>query len=351
MPQIKVILLCVSLFVYVSIIAQIQEKNLVPNSSFEQYKGRNPKPSITSAKPWQNVGTVDFFIKPDSKDTSVYKGAHSGKCYAGVRFQKKYKEYTYVKLTEPLKKGREYSFSMYVRLLDESTVLIKQLGVYFSKEPFKMGMIFNPEGIIKTTYKGGLSGNFEWIPITGKYVAQGGEKYLIIGNFTSNTKEDFVKRNKWNIFELKEAFYYLDDVTLIDTSYVPPPPIKEIITKPDTVKIHKRVEVKTVYFENSSYKIQKKSLTLIEQIVTLCSANPLMEIEVKGYADNQGAEALNMQLAKERAASVYEYLKKRGVTNIMEYEGYGSANPLAPNDTPENRAKNRRVEIYLITKF
>ncbi len=341
------LLFCVDTF------AQIQEKNLVPNSSFEVYKGRSPKAIVTSAKPWQNVGTVDYFIKTDVKDTSVFKGPHSGKCYVGMRFQKKYKEYAYVKLLEPLKKGREYYFRMYVRLLDVSTVSMKQLGVYFSDSPFKMGMVFNAEGLIDTTYKGGLAGGFGWMPITGKYKAKGKEKYLIIGNFTTNTKEDFVKRNRWEIFELKEAFYYLDDVSLIDTSYIAPAKVNNVDTVivKDTVVIHKAIEIKTLYFENSSYQLTKKSLVIIGQIIALSDGNPSMELEIKGYADNQGGETLNLQLSKDRAQNVYDYLKKKGVKNSMKYDGYGSIDPIAPNDTPENRAKNRRVEIYLIKKF
>jgi len=213
-----------------------------------------------------------------------------------------------------------------------------------------MGMTFNSEGLIDTTYKGGLAGGFGWMPITGKYVARGKEQYLIIGNFTTKTKEDFVKKNKWNIFELKEAFYYLDDVALMDTSYVEPAKIKDSVFK-DTIKVHKIVEIKTVYFENSSYDLQKKSLAIVGQVIALAEGNPSMEIEIKGYADNQGAESLNMQLSKERALSVYNYLKKKGVVNPMTHEGFGSKDPIVPNDTPENRAKNRRVEIHLIKKF
>lgn len=333
-----------------NIFAQTEGRNLVPNSSFESYKGKTPKPVIKSAKPWLNVGTVDFYIKTPKEDTSVFKGPHSGKCYTGMRFQSKYKEYAYVKLAEPLKKGRTYFFSMYVRLLDVSTVSIKQLGVYFSDSPFKMGMVFNKDGLIDTTYKGGLAGGFGWIPITGKYMAHGKEKYLIIGNFTTNTKEDFVKKNKWDVFELKEAYYYLDDVSLIDTVYVEPPKIKNIgyFEFNDPIGAPIIIKAKTVYFENASYQLQTQSLTIIDELLALLAGNSTLEVEIKGHADNQGTETLNMQLSQERAKAVYEYLKKKGVTNEMTYKGFGSSQPIAPNDTPENRAKNRRVEIHLI---
>jgi outer membrane protein OmpA-like peptidoglycan-associated protein len=358
--KIKFVFITVLLFsacFYNNLFSQIKERNLVPNPGFEVYKGKKPLPVIKSAKPWVNVGTVDFYNKIDSKDSSEFKGPHTGKCYVGIRFQAKYKEYAYVKLIETLKKDREYYFSMYVRLNDLSTVAIKQLGVFISDSPFKMGMQFNPEGIIDTTYQNGLSGNLGWIPISGKYKAKGGEKYLIIGNFTTETKEDFVKKNKWKVFELKEAFYYLDDVALMDTTYVPVPKTIDTIKTIDSAVVtqpvieHKMIEIKTVYFENASHLLQKKSSLIIDQIVALADENSSIELEVKGFTDNQGSHEQNLHLSRERAEQVYAYLKKKGVKNKMTYKGYGEKNPIAPNDTPTNRSKNRRVEIHLIKKY
>jgi OOP family OmpA-OmpF porin len=345
------------LFIVSDSIAQIQERNLIPNPGFETYKGKRPLPVIQSAKPWLNVGTVDYFIKTDPQDTSAFKGPHSGKSYVGIRFQAKYKEYAYVKLIEPLKKGREYYFSMFVRLNDISTVSIRQLGVYLSDSPFQMGMIFNQEGIVDTTYESGLSGNYGWIPISKKYVAKGGEKYLIIGNFTTDTKEDFVVKNKWKIFELKEAYYYIDDIVLMDTSIVKPThlvlkdTIKGIAEVDTATHINSFADVRTVYFENASHRLQKNSIIIIDQIVALLNANSAIELSIEGYTDNMGHPEKNIALSKERAQAVYEELRNRGVKNNMVVEGLGEANPIVPNSTSENRAKNRRVEVHMIKKY
>ena len=96
-----------------------------------------------------------------------------------------YKEYMYVPLNEPLERGQTYKFQMYVRLLNASTVTIKQLGVYFSEFVYDKNMTFNKENQIDTSYSKGLSGTLDWIPIKGEYIAKGGEKYIIIGNFIS----------------------------------------------------------------------------------------------------------------------------------------------------------------------
>ncbi len=355
----NLILLSVLVMLFSAANAQINGKNLVPNSSFELHKGKAPV--IKTAKPWLNVGTVDYFLKIDKQDTTKHKGPHSGTAYVGLRFQSKYKEYAYVKLLEPLVQGKTYFFTMYVRFLDISTVSVKQLGVYFSNDPFKIGMQFNEEGLVDSTYDKGITGDMGWVPINGRYTSKGGEKFLIVGNFRTNTKEDFVRVNKWEVFETREAYYYLDDVTLIDTtgSFLKKPaattPVSATtaITTTDTsIKAtNEFVYKKTIEFENGSSKLQNKSSVNLEQLAALFLSNSSIEIQVNGYADSQGKESINIQLSKERAKIVYDYFISKGIKNPITYKGLGSLNPIAPNDSAENRAKNRRVEVIVIKKY
>jgi OOP family OmpA-OmpF porin len=67
---------------------------------------------------------------------------------------------------------------------------------------------------------------------------------------------------------------------------------------------------------------------------------------VEGHTDNVGADAYNMNLSKERAKAVMDYLVSKGVpaTKISSV-GYGEEKPIASNETEEGRSKNRRVEI------
>jgi hypothetical protein len=62
-------------------------KNLVPNGSFENYRKKSG--SIRQAIPWTQIASVDYYQEPLSNDTSSQKGAISGDCYIGLRFQKK----------------------------------------------------------------------------------------------------------------------------------------------------------------------------------------------------------------------------------------------------------------------
>ena len=67
-----------------------------------------------------------------------------------------------------------------------------------------------------------------------------------------------------------------------------------------------------------------------------------------GHTDNSGTDAMNIPLSEKRAAAVKAYLIKKGLTNNrVESKGYGSAKPIADNNTNEGKSKNRRVEIVL----
>ncbi|EUA07472.1 ompA family protein [Mycobacterium kansasii 732] len=69
---------------------------------------------------------------------------------------------------------------------------------------------------------------------------------------------------------------------------------------------------------------------------------------VNGYSDNGGGEGINFPLSVQRATTVADFLAAQGVArDHITARGYGSANPIASNDTPEGRAKNRRVEIVV----
>ena len=96
---------------------------------------------------------------------------------------------------------------------------------------------------------------------------------------------------------------------------------------------------------------------LLDKMVPTLSKFQTTKIIVRGYTDNtpiaqplQGAGVTdNLDLSARRAMSVARYLVAHGVNpNLLSAQAFGATNPVAPNDTPEGRAKNRRVEIMLI---
>lgn len=74
-----------------------------------------------------------------------------------------------------------------------------------------------------------------------------------------------------------------------------------------------------------------------------------VQIEIDGHTDSVGAPAYNMDLSKRRANAIRDYLIKQGVEpNKLIGKGFGSTQPLYPNDSEANRAKNRRVQLKTI---
>jgi outer membrane protein OmpA-like peptidoglycan-associated protein len=72
-------------------------------------------------------------------------------------------------------------------------------------------------------------------------------------------------------------------------------------------------------------------------------------VEIAGYTDNTGEQALNVALSQKRAEAVRQMLVKFGAEpEMLIAKGYGSADPVASNDTPEGRRRNRRIEYHIV---
>lgn len=127
------------------------------------------------------------------------------------------------------------------------------------------------------------------------------------------------------------------------------------ILQPDTINILLRrikpgaeIILENIYFEFDKYTLSDKSLTELEEIVQFLKETPGFTFEIQGHTDNIGDAGYNLQLSRNRARTVYEYLMKRGVSEKrMAYKGYGAAVPLVPNDTQAGRDVNRRITFVV----
>ena len=104
-----------------------------------------------------------------------------------------------------------------------------------------------------------------------------------------------------------------------------------------------------VHFDFNRAAIKKAGKKILDEDVALLKSNKSLDISIEGHCDKVGTDIYNQQLSERRARVVYNYFLKKGVSaDRMRTVGYGRSNPIAPNDTPVNRAKNRRVEIHII---
>ena len=108
------------------------------------------------------------------------------------------------------------------------------------------------------------------------------------------------------------------------------------------------VSFKTVYFEYNKSCLSALTIHELYLLIEFLNENPKIKIEVVGNTDNVGRWSTNLHLSQVRASEVYNFLVLNGISSDrMYYYGRSSAVPLVLNDTDENRAKNRRVEVIL----
>lgn len=102
-----------------------------------------------------------------------------------------------------------------------------------------------------------------------------------------------------------------------------------------------------IQFDSGSAKLRPSSKTILDQIGDILSSEKSINIKIIGHTDSDGDEATNLTLSEKRAMAVNAYLQEAfGIDDArMQTEGQGASSPVVPNDSKENKAKNRRVEF------
>lgn len=101
-----------------------------------------------------------------------------------------------------------------------------------------------------------------------------------------------------------------------------------------------------IFFPSGSTRLDDKSIPLLENLYDIVNRCPSFRLEIAGHTDSVGSDQQNQTISERRAASVVTWLRDKGIpTDRMISVGYGEARPIVANDTPANRARNRRIEF------
>lgn len=101
-----------------------------------------------------------------------------------------------------------------------------------------------------------------------------------------------------------------------------------------------------ITFDVGKATIKPQSMGTIREIFGILQQNPNLKFSVEGHTDNTGSAATNQQLSEARARAVCDQLQQMGIdASRVSAKGFGMSKPIDTNDTPEGRAKNRRVEF------
>lgn len=345
---------------------QKPESNLVPNPGFEDYaappigwfyKGEH----FTKVMKYWSAATA---ASPDVFGPRVRvpghwreKGfgqqtAHGGDSMAGFTLygcdegKPHCREYVQVQLIEPLVVGQEYSVHFWVSSLPRA-LRINRIGAFFSLEEIREQtdvLLSHPPQV--TTDKIVEAEDGQWVSFSGRFVADQAANYLVIGNFFP----DSLTRTSTPVEDaLPFAYYYLDDVLVKKEEPILPVPVPDDDLSKVEIEQGKTIPLRNIFFETDEAELLPRSYVELRKLLDLMERYPGMVIQINGHTDSRGEDDYNLDLSRRRAKAVVDFLTENGIApERTRYRGFGSTQPVAPNDTDEGRQLNRRVEFVVL---
>lgn len=367
-------------------------ENLVSNGSFEAIEGKiKGLKGIDIATGWTSPTGVpsDLFgpvkakgseISPANVPDNVYgkEDAKDGSNYAGIvaySFGAKVpRSYILGKLDAPLKKGMRYCVKFNVSLAEASKYASNNIGISFTKKDpttedktpiIADASILHPENDSKTFNK-----TYSWEQICGTFTAEGGEKFITIGNFMKDDKtryENNLKPKDMKKTQIIAAYYYIDEVSVMlleedqfcdcliaeERNEYSATIYQKAINLNDKMTVNQMIEAQQLFFafgKDNLTPVGKESLDLI---VSKMKANPALKLEIQGHSDTQedkvGEEKpAYAKMDSKRVNAVILYLTENGITEArLIPSGQGSESPneeaYESDDEDLKMAKNRRV--------
>ena len=147
---------------------------------------------------------------------------------------------------------------------------------------------------------------------------------------------------------VKDYLFYLDIVDLSKEAS------DEVTIKDfqlEKIQVGTKVVLENIYFETGKAILKPESFKQLDQVIEFMESNETLRMEISGHTDNTGSMKVNSKLSEDRAKAVVDYLTGKGIAmDRLEWKGYAYTQPIAPNDTAEGRAKNRRVEFKILSK-
>lgn len=356
-----IILVCTSFFVHA--------QNLVPNSDFEEYISC-PKDYLKFGETFRlpgwyspTLGTPDYYnecSKWHCKASENWAGIsrdYSGKGYTGIiafMKNKNYREYLGAELTQPLDSGITYHMQFSFRLSSYSKISTGRMGLALTKQKVK---VHNDErldlkpALVAMPDSGMVTKSGLWQTVSADYVAEGGERFLVIGNFfpadETPTYKILFNGNHEPMLAMA-SYYYIDDVIVQpQIQFLPDLPI--LTMEDDIFEVDSVVTLKHVQFAYNSAVLSKSSEPELQRVLYFLQTTPEARMEIAGHTDDQGTAVYNLDLSQRRASAVRQFLVSNGIDpDRLTAKGYGKSEPLI-NQTDEGaRSLNRRVEVRLL---
>jgi outer membrane protein OmpA-like peptidoglycan-associated protein len=343
----------------ISVCSAADAQNLVVNPGFESYHAKrlvedlNNSFSTNQVDGWYlpTAGTADFWVNGPGNNFSqgllnALTGgikAHEGNCFSGFYGNSDgYREYVGGSLSEPLEAGRKYIVSFQLSLGKNCAEGADGIGVYFSTEKKfdkknTQKLPFVPQAVFSNTGSQKVSG--VWRTYSTVFTATGGEKFFILGNFSSDKKNGATTISEEGLVN-NFSYYFADDfsVSLFTGNLPVAGSLADI--EPGTSFV-----ARNILFDTDKATIRAESYPILYSILAAIKANPLMKVEVQGHTDATGGSEHNQKLSEARAKAIADFLVDNGIPAAnVSYKGFGSSKPVSATDN----SQNRRVEFLFM---
>lgn len=227
---------------------------------------------------------------------------------------------------------------------------IGELDLYYFEVPEEskpQAITYVKGKVYDSKTKAPLSADFELIDLETQQQA--------VKSFSNNEGKFLVtltaNKNYMVNVSKKGYLFYSDNFSLkeIQTDYNKPFTIDIPLQPIDTGMV---VELKNVFFDVNLFNLKPESKAELDKLIAFLNNNPKLKIELSGHTDNSGDKKFNQTLSHNRAKAVYDYLIQNGKIESarLSFRGYGDSKPKVPNNSVENKAKNRRTE-FKVTGF
>ena len=155
--------------------------------------------------------------------------------------------------------------------------------------------------------------------------------------------------NKNNALQIQKEGYLFYSQNIHFKEYTTSSKPFELDVFLEPIATNSTLVLNNVFYDFDKSNLKTESFIELDKLVDLLYKNPSLKIEIGGYTDDKGDEKYNQILSQKRAETVLDYLVQKGIDKMrLNAKGYGESKPIAPNDTEENKAKNRRTEVKVL---
>jgi outer membrane protein OmpA-like peptidoglycan-associated protein len=350
-------------------------QELLLNNSFEDENICTEYNVNCAPEAW--ISSTSGFANYFKEEKRAYSGTHCMGIVAGAEGKFYRRSYIRSQMVCRLRKGGAYRVTFFLK---SPHAILDSIGIYFTNYDFFfeknvwyriIPSEYVADGITKPTRK-----DSSWQKVVIEYVADGTENFITIGNFSKKDINGITGLNMENQF-----FVYIDDVSLVPVNpdekicedwqrnkddiyafnarhqyldhyikaYQKNPPDPPSMRTP-TLPIIDTLIFPDILFQTARSELVKDSYPFLDSLVFSVEKKQIDSVVVEGHTDNTGTAVFNRRLSVDRATTVADYLRKKMPGQTVVSRGLASEHPVAGNNSPEGRQRNRRVEILIYTR-